>query len=85
MVPRLQEVLGRLPSQKAMTKELFRSAKSLDRDDRIGAEREPRNRLLQHYSGPDPGGPGRGLGVFFGLEILALSAGRRRLSSPASC
>ena len=56
----------------------------LNRVDWSGAEREPRNRLLQHYSGPHPGIPDHGLGFLSDLEILAFSAGRRRLSSFAS-
>jgi hypothetical protein len=64
--------------------ELLRFSNSGHDGDRSGTEREPRTRLLQHYSGSRPGFPNCGLGVLFRIEVFAFSAGRRRLSTFAS-
>src|SRR5262249_62246070 len=61
--------------------ELFRATRSVNRLDRGSAEREPRNRLLQHDSGGYPGIPDHGLGFFSDLQVLAFCAGGRCLST----
>src|SRR5262249_40498696 len=67
------------------TVELFRATKSVNRVDSGGAQRNPRNRLLQHYFGGYPGIRDHALGFFSDLQILAICVGGGRLSAFASC
>jgi hypothetical protein len=63
---------------------LVANAMPLLRVDCGGVQRNPRNRLVQHYSGGYPGIPDHGLGFFSDLQILAICVGGGHLSAFAS-